>query len=100
MLHTISTVYDDIQDKIVMDLGCGTGILGIAASLLGAQYLFAESYSLFSLQLSTVVGVDIDADALQVAQQNCEELEVENMEFILSDVTQLNLNAKRKQEFE
>jgi ribosomal protein L11 methyltransferase len=39
----------------VLDYGCGSGILAIAAAKLGAQ---------------TVVGVDIDPAALQVARQN------------------------------
>jgi putative methylase len=45
----------DIQDQRVADLGCGTGILGIGASLLGA---------------SEVYGVDIDSHAIEVAIQN------------------------------
>ena len=35
-LWTIHESYDDIEDKVVVDLGCGCGILGIAADLLGA----------------------------------------------------------------
>jgi predicted RNA methylase len=36
MLYTIANTYGDIEDKLVADLGCGTGILGIAAAVLGA----------------------------------------------------------------
>jgi len=45
----------DIEGKIVGDLGCGTGILGIGALLLGAK---------------SVLFVDIDEDALIVAKSN------------------------------
>ena len=31
---------NDIEDKIIADLGAGTGILGIGALLLGADYVY------------------------------------------------------------
>jgi putative methylase len=43
----------DIAGKRVLDLGCGTGILGIGAALVGAE---------------EVTGVDVDLDALRVAE--------------------------------
>lgn len=45
----------DIEGKVVLDLGCGTGILGVGAALLGA---------------SAVLGVDVDVGALRVAAHN------------------------------
>ena len=45
----------DLRNKSVLDFGCGTGVLGIAAGKLGAQ---------------SVVGVDIDTRAVQVANEN------------------------------
>jgi predicted RNA methylase len=47
MLHTIHSTYGEIEDKVIVDLGCGPGILGIAASLIGAQfaYLFERLFS-------------------------------------------------------
>ncbi len=50
----------DIEDRRVLDAGCGNGILGIAAKLLGA---------------AEVLGVDIDADAIRVAKQNARKAE-------------------------
>ena len=47
--------FGDICNKTVADLGCGTGILGIGALLLGAQ---------------SVTFVDCDCDAITLAQQN------------------------------
>lgn len=49
-----------MADQVVVDLGCGTGMLSIGAALLGAQH---------------VIGIDIDADALRIAKENIEEFE-------------------------
>ncbi|XP_058468237.1 rRNA N6-adenosine-methyltransferase METTL5 isoform X2 [Malaya genurostris] len=50
MLYTIQTNYLDIENKFVLDLGCGAGMLSIGASLLGAAH---------------VIGVEIDSDAIE-----------------------------------
>ncbi|PKY41086.1 S-adenosyl-L-methionine-dependent methyltransferase [Rhizophagus irregularis] len=70
MLYTAHTVYDDIESKVIADLGCGCGILSIAANLLDSNYNLA---------------LDIDNDALQIAKENCSEFEVD-VEFILADL--------------
>lgn len=56
----------DIEDKTVADLGCGTGVLGIGALLLGAKKVYF---------------VDKDEPALKIAQKNCKELELDG-EFV------------------
>jgi predicted RNA methylase len=61
MLYTMNTTYDDIEGKVVGDLGCGGGILGIGAAILGSGH---------------TVGFDIDPSALAIAQENCKEFEV------------------------
>lgn len=38
-LYTIEATYGDVRGKVVADLGCGTGILGIGAALLGAWFV-------------------------------------------------------------
>ena len=45
----------DVQDRTVVDLGCGTGMLALAAALRGPE---------------TVVGVDIDPGPLSTARAN------------------------------
>uniref|UniRef100_A0A7C1T1S8 Methyltransferase domain-containing protein n=1 Tax=Thermofilum pendens TaxID=2269 RepID=A0A7C1T1S8_THEPE len=45
--------YHDISGKRIIDLGCGTGRLGLGAALLGADY---------------VVMVDVDDEALRIAR--------------------------------
>ena len=37
MLHTIQSRYGDIHDKMLADVGCGTGMLSVGCCLLGAQ---------------------------------------------------------------
>jgi len=60
----------DIEGKTVCDLGSGTGILAIGAALLGA---------------STVLGIEIDKDAIRIAQENARLLGAD-VEFINADI--------------
>lgn len=53
----------DLQGECVIDYGCGSGILGIAALLLGAE---------------KVIGVDIDPQALQATKDNLERNHLES----------------------
>ena len=61
LLYMATYIYDDIIGKSVIDLGCGTGRLAIAAAMLGAK---------------EVVGVDIDKAAITQAIKNAEKLGV------------------------
>nr|XP_028686659.1 methyltransferase-like protein 5 isoform X6 [Macaca mulatta]XP_028686660.1 methyltransferase-like protein 5 isoform X6 [Macaca mulatta] len=36
MLYTIHNTYDDIENKVIADLGCGCGVLSIGTAMLGA----------------------------------------------------------------
>ncbi|KAL3689150.1 hypothetical protein R1sor_015459 [Riccia sorocarpa] len=74
MVYMAENSFGDISGKVVADFGCGCGTLGIAAALLEASY---------------VVGVDIDYQALEMAQTNMEELEVE-MELVLDNIQDLS----------
>jgi len=60
----------DIAGKTVVDLGCGTGILGIGASLLGAD---------------RVIGIDVDETAVRVAAENADMLGA-NIDWVVSEV--------------
>jgi len=71
-LYLAAYVYDDIIDKTVMDLGCGTGRLAIGAALLGAREVF---------------GVDVDRVAVRVAQKNAEIMGLkEKTHWIAADI--------------
>lgn len=72
ILFMATYVYNDIIDKTVVDLGCGTGRLAIGAALLGAKETF---------------GVDVDKVAVNIAQKNAETMDVkERMHWIIADI--------------
>nr|CAG4646518.1 EOG090X0BVL [Macrothrix elegans] len=83
MLHTMESTFGDICGKTVLDLGCGCGVLGIGSLMMGASY---------------VVSVDIDSDALDIAVSNASQFEMNNIDFVKSDVRQVveMLNGKFK----
>jgi putative methylase len=70
MVHIAAWTHHDVQGKTVVDLGCGSGILAIAASLLGALW---------------VVGVDIDKEAIKAARMNSEKVGAE-VDFVIGDI--------------
>lgn len=70
MIHNISTVYNDIENKTILDLCGGTGMLGINSMLYGPE---------------SVTYLDIDIDALEICKENCEIADVK-MELIQADL--------------
>ncbi|XP_069081406.1 rRNA N6-adenosine-methyltransferase METTL5 isoform X1 [Pleurodeles waltl] len=71
ILNTIHNTYDDIEDKVVADLGCGCGVLSIGAAMLGA---------------GMCLGIDIDEDALEIFRTNVDEFELTNIDLVQLDV--------------
>lgn len=59
MLYMAAYNNNDIIGKTVLDLGCGTGRLGIGAAFLGANY---------------VTGIDIDKSTIKIAQENSQKV--------------------------
>ncbi|KAJ8788521.1 hypothetical protein J1605_005252 [Eschrichtius robustus] len=82
MLYTIHNTYDDIENKVVADLGCGCGVLSIGTAMLGAGYVI--QYILLC------VGFDIDEDALEIFNRNVEEFELTNVDMVQCDVCSLS----------
>ena len=64
-----------LNGKTVLDCGCGTGILGIAASKMGAK---------------KVLGYDIDEWSSENAKHNAELNGVKNMDVLLGDASVLS----------
>ena len=69
----------DIKGKVIADLGCGTGLLGIGALLLGAKSVFF---------------IDFDENALEKAKNNLlkvksEGYDIGKEDFILKDIAEL-----------
>ena len=61
MLYIAAYTHGDIVGKSVLDLGCGTGRLGLGAACLGAK---------------EVVGIDVDPVAIKTARQNADKADL------------------------
>ena len=73
----------DIAGKSIADLGCGTGILGIGALLLGAKQVYF---------------IDLDGKALEIAKNNILKVKSEGYslgkaKFIYQDIGRLKLRV-------
>ncbi|XP_072300524.1 rRNA N(6)-adenosine-methyltransferase METTL5 [Eucyclogobius newberryi] len=78
MLYTIHNTFDDIEGKLVADLGCGCGVLSIGATVLEAGFC---------------VGFDIDNEALEIFRRNAEEFDISNLDLIQCDLCTLEVEA-------
>lgn len=65
----------DIENRNVVDLGCGTGVFAIASALMGS---------------ASSVGVDVDGDSIRLAFDVKDKLNVDNADFIVSDICEFN----------
>ncbi|KAJ9462773.1 hypothetical protein DIPPA_14732 [Diplonema papillatum] len=63
-LCSAQRTYGDIEGKMVLDLGCGAGVLSVAAGMLGAD---------------SVTGVDVDEEALEISRRNRDESDLEDV---------------------
>lgn len=70
----IAYMKGDTYMKTILDLGCGTGILAIGASLLGANIVY---------------GIDIDNKSIEIANKNGALLN-RNIKFLCMDILNLN----------
>jgi len=72
LLYIAAYANDDVSGKTVLDLGCGTGRLGLGAAFLGAKY---------------VVGVDIDRAAIAYASGASRRASLENrVQWVVGDI--------------
>jgi len=81
MIHTMASTFDDVEDRSILDLGCGSGVLTIGCVMLGA---------------GTVLGLDLDPDALDTCQQNLEAFDIDNVDLVNGNVTDADQILRQK----
>jgi len=69
--------YNDIQNKKVVDLGCGTGIFSFGAKIANAK---------------EVIGIDIDEKSIEIAKKFAEKNN-ENIQFMRKDVKDVDIKC-------
>ena len=80
MLWIAAMTFRDLPAELVLDLGAGTGRLGLGSALLGSSF---------------VLLVDVDFEALKRALASARELGVDAVvDAVCSDVTRLTLSKK------
>ena len=80
LLYHIAFEQQDLMGNLIVDFGCGSGNLSIAAALLGAVH---------------VVAVDIDTGALKILDQNLHQLELENQFTVIqADIRTMDISSQ------
>ena len=78
-----ASLLGDIEGKVIADLGCGTGLIGIGSMLLGAEL---------------VLFIDSDENALQIAKKNVSKVKSEGYtlsrsKFLCADIKKVDSRA-------
>ena len=68
----------DVENNNIVDLGCGTGIFTIACFLMGANL---------------AIGVDVDKESIDLANEVTYSLNASNLKFFESDIEDFNFNC-------
>jgi ribosomal protein L11 methyltransferase len=77
--HVIGTLAEGKSQQMMIDLGCGSGILGIAAVKLGVSH---------------ALGVDVDPDAVEAARQNSVVNDVGNrLDFFVGSLAEIKAGS-------
>lgn len=79
MLYFAGFINKDIFNKLILDLGCGTGRLAVGASLLGAK---------------AVIGIDIDPIAIEIAKKNSYQLNCKNIKWVNQDIFDFSIKGE------
>jgi rRNA N6-adenosine-methyltransferase METTL5 len=80
LLCTAESSYGDIAGRVVLDLGCGAGMLTVGIALLDA---------------GSVLAVDVDAPALSIAAENVDHFDIaDRVDLLHADVLRLNLRRQ------
>ncbi|KFG25272.1 uncharacterized protein NESG_02043 [Nematocida ausubeli] len=77
VVYVMAVENDDVQQKTVLDLGCGTGMLSAAVLLYGA---------------ASVTGLDVDASLESLYENNLQKVSEGQHRFICADVQDAQFN--------
>ena len=69
--------FEDIKNKNVVDLGCGTGIFSVGVLITGAKQ---------------ITGIDIDKECIEIAKDYAEKNKM-NIEFLVEDIDNYHNNV-------
>eukprot|EP01026_Neomeris_dumetosa_P025202 TRINITY_DN2076_c0_g1_i2.p1 TRINITY_DN2076_c0_g1~~TRINITY_DN2076_c0_g1_i2.p1 ORF type:complete len:345 (+),score=22.81 TRINITY_DN2076_c0_g1_i2:369-1403(+) len=77
----------NFKDKIVLDVGCGTGILSLFAAQAGAKHVYGVDCSSIAQQAQEIVKANNMADKVTIIQGKVEEitLPVDKVDIIISE---------------
>ena len=83
--HTPHT-HTHTQGKVVLDIGCGTGILSMFAAKAGAKHVYAVDMSEIADTAREIVRANGMSDVITVIKGNIEELQlpVDKVDVIVS----------------
>lgn len=75
------------KDKVILDVGCGTGILSMFAARAGAKKVYAIDMSTIAVQAREIVNANGFSDVIEVIQGKIEEIElpVDTVDIIISE---------------
>ena len=78
---------EDFKDKIVMDIGAGTGILSIFAAKAGAKHVYAIEFAEIAIFAKEIIKQNGLEDKITVIKGKMEEIElpVDKVDIIISE---------------
>lgn len=80
MVFIAGFMHDDLHDRLVLDLGTGTGRLAISALIMGARH---------------AIGIELDEDAIVLAQENAKEFGLQHrFHLVQGDVLAIPASMK------
>jgi len=84
----VPAIKNSAQDKIVIDLGCGTGILGLNAIKYGAKFVyFVERDPHMFRILENVINKKLESTQYKLINKDIEELLIEDFDMGIPDIT-------------